>query len=250
MGASTKLPARQLLLSEMMDDACYLMDWIKSGVPAVFVTSQLTESVDRVSSELSLVNSAVIELLDHNDPASGELLQSCKCLRHELNRSDEDIKSIEFITSCLLLILQCFDNTETFIEPAKFTRMRHLITTLSYELKTQGLEASQQLVGNAAATGMPLPSAFTAIAKPEVETMFDNVDDWSIISNTTSCTLTASYVELNKSDDDEAKIVSRLCQVVKCSNKASLVLSDYVEIVITATSPVLHNTFELLKNGL
>merc|ERR1712128_73017 len=195
---------------------------------------------DRVSSELSLVNSTVIELLDHNDPASGELLQSCKCLRHELNRSDEDIKSIEFITSCLLLVLQCFDNTETFIEPAKFTRMRHLITTLSYELKTQGLEASQQMLGDAAATGMPLPSAFTAIAKPEVETMFGNVDNWSM----------SEPITVAKSDDDEAKIVNRLCKVVKCSNKASLILSDYVEVVITATGPVLHNIFELLKNGL
>ena len=98
-----------------------------------------------MTEELKSVKFTVVEMLDSEDPASGELVQACKCLRHELNRSDDDIKTIQFISNCLVLILQCFDCTHTFVEPQKFTQIRSLINTLSYELKTQGLEASQEL---------------------------------------------------------------------------------------------------------
>ena len=114
-------------------------------VPAVFLTEDIKNASQKVTEELKSVKFTVIEMLDSEDPASGELLQACKCLRHELNRSDDEIKTIQFISNCLVLVLQCFDCTQTFVEPQKLTQIRHLVNTLSYELKTQGLEASQQL---------------------------------------------------------------------------------------------------------
>lgn len=114
-------------------------------MPAVFLTEAIKDAAEKVAEELKSIKFTVVEMLDSEDPANGELVQACKCLRHELNRSDDNIKTIQFISNCLVLILQCFDCTQTFVEPQKFTQIRHLVNTLSYELKTQGLEASQEL---------------------------------------------------------------------------------------------------------
>ena len=235
------------------------------SVPAVFLTPGINQLTESVTNELNLLNTSVIDLLDHNDPSSGELVQSCKCLRHELNRSDDEIKTIQFINNCLLIALQCFDNTETFIEPAKFTRMRQLITTLSSELKAQGLEASQQLVTPLVETEptIPLPSALPELAKLPVNDRFDNVENWSmseptttavaksddeqtIISNTTSCTVSQSYDELDKSDVESARF-ERLTKIVHSSNKAAFAMSDYLNIILSTTIPPLLSLAEKIK---
>ena len=237
------------------------------SVPAVFLTPEINQLTESITNELNLLNASVIDLLDHNDPSSGELVQSCKCLRHELNRSDDEIKTIQFITSCLLIAIQCFDNTETFIESTKFTRIRHFITTLSLELKTQGLEASQQLIMPLieAEPMMPSPSALPELEKLPINEKFDNIENWSmsepttamiksddeqtIISNTTSCTVSQSYDELDKSDVESARFEG-LTKFVHSSNKAAFAMSDCFHIVLSTTIPPLLSITEIFKQFL
>ena len=100
--------------------------------------------------------------------ATGELVQSCKLLRRELNRKDRAIRSIEFIEGrasrtvhqgirfivlgtltvpgsqikgCLVMIINCLDLTATFIDSEKIPNCQTLLTALSFQLKAQGSAA-------------------------------------------------------------------------------------------------------------
>ena len=113
---------------------------------------------------------------------------------------------------------------------------------------------------------IPLPSALPELAKLPVNDKFDNIENWSmseptttavaksddeqtIISNTTSCTISQSYDELDKSDVESARF-ERLTKIVRSSNKAAFALSDYVNIVLSTAIPLLVSLVEKLKQFL